>query len=118
MNLKKSAIALAVSVSMGGAVSAEAEIIGASWSGTFTILNYGWPLQNTSPPYYSDPTWSYGYRTQISGTLTLDMDLGTGTATVNPFEFFSGGPPRSTTSSCSSLVTALVMRVRYSPLPC
>ena len=91
MSFKKTVVALAVSVSMGSAATAGAELY-VSWSGTFTMLDpNGAPLGNTSNPYYSDPTWGYGYRSQISGTLTLDAMTGAGTATINPFEFFSRG---------------------------
>lgn len=93
MNFKKTAIELAVSVSLGGAVTAQAAMINAEWSGAFTMLDpQGRPLVNTSLPYNSDPTWGYGWRTQINGTFAFDTSTGTGTATVKPFEFFSGGP--------------------------
>ena len=93
MTFKKSAIALAVSVAIGGAVTAEAETVYFSWGGTFTMLDsQGAPLRNTSNPYYSDPTWGYGYRSQVSGTLILDTVTGAGTATIDPFEFCNGGP--------------------------
>ena len=92
MNFKKSAIALAVSISMGGAITAEAEMLYATWSGTFTMLDpNGAALANTSLPYYYDATWGYGLRSQVSGTLTLDTVTGAGTATINPFDFCSSG---------------------------
>ena len=61
----------------------------------FTIVGYGYsnePLQNTSYPYYGDYTWHYGKRTQLGGSLTIDTDAGTGSMTINPFEFFASGP--------------------------
>ena len=91
MNFKKSAIALALaSVVTTGAT--QAEIIYMDYSGLFTMLSpTGAVLQNTSYPYYGDTAWGYGRRTQISGTMQFDSVTGYGTATVNPFEFFSGG---------------------------
>ena len=94
MNFKKTAIATALTASLGMGVSATADaaIITASWDGLFTMLtSTGAPLTNTSNPYNSDPTWGYGYRTQISGTFSFDTSTGAGTATVNPFDFFNGG---------------------------
>jgi len=97
MNLKKTAIASAVAVSLGISVAAapttaSADIITATFDGLFTMLDPGGvQLQNTSYPYYGDPTWGYGLRSQISGTFTFDTVTGAGTATVNPFEFFNKG---------------------------
>ena len=95
MNFKKTAIATALTASlgMGVAATADAAIITASWSGLFTMLDpAGSPLGNTSSPYYDDPTWGYGLRTQITGTMTFNTSTGAGSATVNPFDFFNGGP--------------------------
>ncbi len=97
MNLKKTALASAVAVSLGISVatmptSASAAVIDASWSGLFTILDpAGVQLQNTSYPYYGDATWGYGLRTQISGTFSFNTSTGAGSAVVNPFEFFNKG---------------------------
>lgn len=94
MNLKKTALATAVTAAMGvGAMaSAQAAILTATWDGLFTMLDpNGVQLQNTSYPYYGDPTWGYGLRTQISGTFSFDTTTGAGSATVNSFEFFGGG---------------------------
>jgi hypothetical protein len=61
------------------------------WEGLFTMLGEsGSPLANTSMPYYYDPTWGYGYRTPVSGTLSLDTNTGSGSFTVHPFSFFQG----------------------------
>jgi hypothetical protein len=98
MNLKKTALASAVAISLGAGVAAvpmtaSAAIVNASFDGLFTMLNpAGAPLQNSSYPYYGDPTWGYGLRTQISGTFTFNTSTGAGTAVVNPFEFYASGP--------------------------
>lgn len=65
-----------------------------SWSGVMTLLDAsGRPLVNTSYPYYGDPTWGYGVRTPISGTLALDLHTGSGSLTAAPFYFFNGPSP-------------------------
>ena len=65
-----------------------------TWSGLFTMLDAaGNPMPNTSEPYYSDPTWGQGYRTPISGTMTMDIYTGAGSFAVYPFEFFNGSSP-------------------------
>jgi len=51
----------------------------------------GAPVSNTASPYFNDPTWGYGLRTPISGTLQLDSSAGTGSGTANPFSFFNKG---------------------------
>ena len=62
--------------------------------GLFTMLSAaGAPLTNNSYPYYGDPTWYYGLRSQIQGTLTYDTATGTGEMTIEPFEFFDGATP-------------------------
>lgn len=95
MNLKKTLLSSAVAAALTGAVAApaQADVIDMSYDGLFTMLDPGGiALQNTSYPYYGDPTWGYGIRTQISGTLSFDTATGAGTGTVVPFEFFNGGP--------------------------
>lgn len=94
MNFRKSAVAAALSTTLGVMSGAEAAIIQSDWSGLFTFLaSEGYPLANTSYPYYADPTWGYGFRTQISGSLVFDTDSGAGSATVNPFEFLNASAP-------------------------
>jgi hypothetical protein len=91
--MKKSIIASAVITSMMNLSSpVQAAVLDFGWSGLLTVLNTSnRPVWNTSYPYYGDPTWGYGVRTQISGTMSLDTVTGTGVATVTPFDFFSGG---------------------------
>jgi hypothetical protein len=105
MNLKKTLLATAVTTAMAAtAIEAQADpILTADWSGLFTILNPdGVGLQNVSYPYYGDPTWGYGFRTQVSGTMTFDLATGSGSATVASFDFFGGGP---------AVATAITMQV-------
>ena len=95
MNLKKKAISVAIASALTAVVSAPAQaaVIDMSYQGLFTMLDpTGKGLQNTSYPFYGDPTWGYGKRTQISGTMQFDTVTGAGSGTVNPFNFFSGGP--------------------------
>lgn len=98
MNLKKTALASAVALSLGMSISAvpttvSAATIDASFDGLFTLLNsLGAPTANSSYPYAGDPTWGYGYRTQITGGFQFDTSTGAGTATVNSFQFFGSGP--------------------------
>jgi hypothetical protein len=70
---------------------------GGAGDGVFSILdNSGKFIANSSDPYYSDPIWSGGVRTQIGGSFTIKETQGTtqgkGVATINPFDFFAGGP--------------------------
>jgi len=97
MNLKKTVLATAVGVSLGLSVAAipttaSAAVVNATWSGLFTMLDpTGVALANTSKPYYYDKTWGYGLRTQITGTFSFNTSTGSGSAVVNPFQFFNGG---------------------------
>jgi hypothetical protein len=95
MSLKKTAISAAVATVLAGAMAAPASaaVLDFSYTGLFTMLDPGAkPLTNTSYPYYGDPTWGYGKRTQISGTMQFDTNTGAGSGTVVPFDFFNGGP--------------------------
>ncbi len=92
MNIKKTAISIALS-SLLSTGTAQAVILDMNFDGLFTMLDStGTALQNSSYPYYGDPTWGYGLRTQITGTMSFDTDTGAGTGTITPFEFFNGGP--------------------------
>ena len=88
-----SALCLAMGITVGVSTQASAQVITADWTGLFTMLDPGGvALQNTSKPYYYDATWGYGYRTQISGTLTFDMASGAGSATVQPVDLWGFAP--------------------------
>lgn len=70
----------------------DAAIINLDFNGLFTMLNSdGEPYLNTSHPYSYDPTWGYGVRTPISGTISMNTETGVGTGTINPFEFYDMG---------------------------
>ena len=61
--------------------------------GLFTMLTAtGTALQNTSYPYFGDTTWGYGKRTQMGGTLSVNVEDGVGSATIGGFDFFDSGP--------------------------
>ena len=93
---KRTAMASAIAVTLGTTAplqTASATVYVFEWDGLFTMLtSAGAPLTNTSLPYNNDPTWGYGYRTQITGELTYDDATGATTITVDPFDFFNGGP--------------------------
>jgi len=94
MKLNKTVLSTAVATALTGAIAmpAQAAVIDMDYSGLFTMLTpTGTQLQNTSFPYYGDPTWGYGLRTQISGTMQINTSSGFGTVTVNPFEFYDKG---------------------------
>ena len=92
MKSEKTLVTLAIAAALGSAVvDVRADIITADFSGVLTFLDgVGAPLANSSYPYYADPTWGYGLRTQISGQMEYDISTGTGSAVINPFNFFSG----------------------------
>jgi hypothetical protein len=95
MKLNKSILSISVAAALTTAISspAHADIIDINFTGLFTFLDSaGNSISNSSNPYYSDPTWAYGARTQISGTLQYDTNSNTGSAAVNSFEFLEGGP--------------------------
>ena len=86
MRLKRTLLttAVALSTSMG---SAQAVQVNYGWTGLFTMINpEGAILVN------SDSTYNSGFQTEISGTIGFDTDTGAGTATIDPFNHFGGGP--------------------------
>ena len=112
MNFNKSLVSAAVAAALTGALAAPAQavIIDMSYSGLFTMLDpTGVPLANTSNPYYSDPTWRYGLRTPISGTMQFNTDNGFGTGTVAPFQFFNGGAAIASGISFQSIGGGLML---------
>ncbi len=97
-SLKKTALTAAVIASLGGTMivpeTATASTYDFSFSGVFTLLDPAGTtvLRNTSSPYYYDPTWGNGLRTQITGTFHYDTATKTGTGTISPFAFFTSSP--------------------------
>ena len=100
--IKMTAMASAMAIALGGSSllctsTPAADLIfsftGSTSGGLFTMLDPGGvPLGNTSYPYYGDPTWGYGLRTQLTGTITIDPATMSGSIAIAPFEFFNGGP--------------------------
>jgi hypothetical protein len=112
MNLKKTLLSTAVAGALSAAIiaPAQADVIDMSYDGIFTMLtSAGVALQNTSYPYYGDPTWGYGIRTQISGTLSFDTATGAGSGTVTPFQFFDGGAAVATGVNFQSIGGGLML---------
>lgn len=70
-----------------------AETISFDFNGVFTMLTSDGTrtIINTSMPYYDDPTWNYGVRTQISGTMSIDSITGAAAGTIGSFEFCEAG---------------------------
>ena len=100
LNLKKTVLSVAIAATMGVSAVASADVYDFSFSGLFTMLDStGKPNANTSNPYYSDKTWAYGLRTQITGTMHFDTVTGQGSGTVVPFQFFSGNPALPATAT-------------------
>ena len=93
---KRTAMASAIAITLGTTAplqTASATVYVFEWDGLFTMLDpLGVPLTNTSNPYYSDETWGYGQRTPVTGTFTYDTSTGAGSMTIEPFNFFNGGP--------------------------
>lgn len=92
--MKKTILSTAVAVALTGALAAPAQAatLEMNYSGLFTMLNAaGNFTTNNSYPYYGDPTWGYGKRTPITGTMTFDTTTGVGSGTVSAFDFFAKG---------------------------
>jgi hypothetical protein len=93
MTMKKTAISTAMAMAMGTAAMAPqiaaADTVTFSWNGLFTILDGGGGvLANSSLPKTGNQ-----FQTDINGTFTFDTATGSGTGTVDPFDFFKGTSP-------------------------
>ena len=90
--LKRTAIATAVSASLGCALTpqlASATTYIFSWDGFFTMIDSaGVPLENGSLAKGTNR-----FQTPITGTLTYDDTANTGTLTIDSFDFFNGTAP-------------------------
>jgi len=88
--MKKSLIAAAVLAATSSA--AQADSFTFDWTGVFTMLNpAGDALQNSD---FGGNSTS-GFRTELTGTMVFDAATGAGSATVNAFNFFGGGPAQA-----------------------
>lgn len=88
--LRKTCLSIALGAAIGApSHEAQSAVVTMSWDGLYTLYSAGLGsvFTNTSSPYYDDPTWGYGMRTQISGTLTFDTDTGLGSGTVAGFDW-------------------------------
>lgn len=93
--MKKTVLKTAVAAALGvtalvSAPLAQAGVGTYNWTGTFTMLEgAGNALANTSIPAKGNNQ----FQTAISGTMAFDTVTGAGTATLVPFDFFSGTAP-------------------------
>jgi hypothetical protein len=90
--MKKTILQTAVAGVLTAAVvvPAQAAVNSFNWSGNFTMLDAGGSaLANTS----ITTKGANQYQTAVSGTMQFDTVSGAGTATVVPFDFFSGTLP-------------------------
>ena len=107
-NLKKTALAVAITGVMGAATTtASADTINVSYTGWFTMLN---PL-GTDALVNGDAAGNamYGRRTGVTGTMSFDTATGAGGGTMDPFSFFGGGNASATTISFQSTGGGLVL---------
>lgn len=104
MNINKTALATAISAAIGiPAGAAVADTISLDFTGQMTLVEPTGTttLFNTAPSQIVAPYW--GYRTSITGTLFFDADNGTGSATINPYSFLSGGDLVTTSVSFQAI---------------
>jgi hypothetical protein len=88
MNLKKTALAAALTAAIGIPASASADTITMSFTGVFTLIN---STNSINPNSDASLNVYGGQRTLVSGTGTFDTSTGSGSALINPFSFFGGG---------------------------
>ena len=92
--MKKSVLNTAVAVALGATAMvttpAQAAVNNFDWEGVFTMLDSaGAPMGNTS----LSGKGVNKFQTPITGTMAFDTVTGAGTATLVPFDFFSGSAP-------------------------
>ena len=86
----KTAVAAALGVSALASAPAQAGVGTYDWTGMFTMLeSAGNALANTSTALKTGNQ----FQTPVSGTMQFDTVTGAGTATLVPFDFFSGSLP-------------------------
>ena len=106
----KTAIVAAMGVTAVAATSvASAGVMSANWTGYFIMLDpAGNALANTSIAKTSNQMV-----TQVSGTMQFDDVTGAGTATLVPFQFFSGDPTLGFLSVPVELAILCVLAVLF-----
>ena len=75
--------------------SSNAAIYNFTWTGAFTVLDSSGNFVNNTDAVTNN--WD-GNRTDIAGTFSLDTNTGSGSMTVDPFDFFGGSSPVEFTS--------------------
>lgn len=97
MTMNKKVVGAAVAAVLGTVAApqaAMADVITADWAGVFTMLDAGGtPLANSSITTPSAKNPGNNLQTQVSGTITFNTTTGAGSATLVPFDFFSGSAP-------------------------
>lgn len=104
MNIKKTALATAVSAAIGvPAGAAVADTITLDWSGAMTMFEPSGTstLYSVADDANVAPYW--GYRTAVSGTMFFDLDSGTGSATINPYQWYGNQPSENLITTSVSL---------------
>jgi len=101
MNMKKTAIAAAIAVTVGAPAVSSAASMTATWDGVFTMLNPSGAVVVSSDAPGGAPY--FGNRTPVTGTLSFDLSTGSGSGTVVPFSFFGGGVASATTISFQAI---------------
>lgn len=86
--------------------SSSASVFNFTYTGVFTVQDSSGNLLNNVDA--STNTWS-GYRTDIAGTFSFDDLTGTGVLTVDPFDFFQGGPVQFTSGLAQTTGTSNLM---------
>ena len=83
-----------------GITNANASVFNFTYTGVFTLLDPAGDLVlNTDAT-----TNSYsGYRTDVSGSYSIDMATGAGSMTTTPFDFFGGGPLQVTSGLTTNI---------------
>lgn len=100
MNLKKTAIAAAITATLGLSASASADIIDMTFTGKFTLMDAAGVVQlNGDNTAGAD----YGFRTAVSGTGSFDTATGAGSASISSFSFFGGGLASGTNVSFQAI---------------
>ena len=100
MNLNKTAIATALTASLGiASTTASASQINMSFEGLFSLGNASGVIQQNSEGDTADS----GYRTTVTGTGSFDTASGAGSAEIDAFSFFGGGLASATNTSFQAI---------------